>query len=111
MSIAIAARGRKIKKGEEDQGFIAAILDRAVEELVTLFLRGDIFDLASDIAICHRRYRLDLEGLAAAGKDEFAQEIILINHNINRKTGRFSAGFLPRHLKRKGETHENKEQG
>jgi hypothetical protein len=101
MSVTINVHGRDIKIAEKDRQLITVIVSRAVDELVTLFLRGDLIDLMADLALCHRRYRLDLEKLFTLGKDEFAREITTINHRINRMTGKLPEGFTPRYLKQK----------
>jgi hypothetical protein len=101
MSATINARGRDIKIAEKDRSLITAIVSRAVDELVTLFLRGDLIDLMADLALCRRRCRLDLEQLYAAGRDEFFKEIININRLIDRKTGKMPGSFTPRYLKKK----------
>jgi hypothetical protein len=98
MSITINARGRDIKIAEKDQQRIIEIVSRAVEELVTLFLRGDLVDLMADLALCHRRYRLDFEKLFFLGRDDFCREITNISHRIDRETGKMPEDFLPRHL-------------
>jgi hypothetical protein len=101
MSITLNAHGRDIKIAEKDRQLIVGIVCRAVDELVMLFLRGDLVDLMADLALCHRRYRLDLEKLFTLNKDEFAWETTNINHRINRKTGKMPEGFMPRYLKKK----------
>jgi hypothetical protein len=101
MSITFTIRGRNSKIAEKDWPRIERIVCRAVDELVTLFLRGDLIDLMADLALCRRRYRLDLEKLFSLGKNEFAREITTINHRINRKTGKLPEGFTPRYLKKK----------
>jgi hypothetical protein len=83
---------------EKDRRLIAGIITRAVEELVTVFLRGDLIDLMEDLALCRRRYRLDLEKLSALGRDDFFRETLNINRHINRKTGKMPEGFIPRYL-------------
>jgi hypothetical protein len=55
----------------------------------------------ADLALCHRRYRLDLEQLFIAEKDEFFQEINRISRLIDRKTGKMPERFMPRYLKQK----------
>jgi hypothetical protein len=101
MSVTLNVHGRDIKITEKDRQFVTAIVSRAVDELVTLFLRGDLIDLMADLALCHRRYRLDLEKLFTLGRDEFAREITTINHRVNRKTGKMPEGFTPRYLRKK----------
>jgi hypothetical protein len=98
MSITLNAYGRDIKIAEKDRQLIVVIVSRAVDELVTLFLRGDLVDLMADLALCHRRYRLDLERLFILDKDEFAREITNISHRIDRETGKIPEGFTPRYL-------------
>lgn len=83
---------------KDDRRLIMNIVSRAVDEMVTIFLRGDLVDLLSDLALCHRRYRLDLEKLSALGKEEFLREIVNINRHVRRKTGEMPKGFMPRHL-------------
>jgi hypothetical protein len=101
MSVTLNVHGRDITIAEKDRQLITVIVSRAVDELITLFLWGDLIDLMADLALCHRRYRLDLEKLFTLGKDEFAREITTINHRINRKTGKMPEGFMPRYLKKK----------
>jgi hypothetical protein len=101
MSVTLTIHNRNIRIAEKDRQLIVAIVCRAVDELVTLFLRGDINDLKADLTLCHHRYRLDLEKLFILGKDEFRREIININHLVNRKTGEMPKAFIPRHLKKK----------
>jgi hypothetical protein len=101
MSVTLTIHNRNIRIAERDRQLIAAIVIRAADELVTLSLRGDINDLMADIALCHHRYRLDLEKLFILGKDEFRREIININRLVNRKTGEMPKAFMPRHLKKK----------
>jgi hypothetical protein len=100
-STSLTVPGRNIRVAGKDRQCIAAIACRAVEETVTIFLRGDLFDLMADLALCHHRYRLDLEKLLALGKDEFLRETTNINHRINRETGEMPEGFMPRYLKKK----------
>jgi hypothetical protein len=95
MSITLNVHGRNIRIAEKDRQRIEGIVSRAVDELVTLFLRGDLFGLMADLALCRRQ--LDLEQLYAAGKNEFFQEVIRINRSIDRKTGRLPEGFTPRY--------------
>jgi hypothetical protein len=97
MSITFTIRGRNSKIAEKDWPCIERIVSRAVDELIPLFLRGDLFDLMADLTLCHRRYRLNLEQLATAGQDEFFQEIIRINRTIDRKTGKLPEGVMPRY--------------
>lgn len=99
--ITLAIHGRTVRIAEKDRQLIVAIACRAIEELVTLFLRGDLVDLMADLALCHHRYRLDLEKLFTLGRDDFCREITNINHRINRNTGKMPQGFTPRHLKQK----------
>jgi hypothetical protein len=101
MSVTLTIHNRNIRIAEKDRQLIVAIVCRAVDELVTLFLRGDLVDLMADLALCRRRYRLDLEKLFTLGRDEFCREITNINHRINRKTGEMPEGFMPRYLKKK----------
>jgi hypothetical protein len=101
MSVTLTIHNRNIRIAERDRQLIVGIVCRAVDELVTLFLRGDLVDLMADLALCHRRYRLDLKRLSALGKDEFCREITTINHRIDRKTGEMPEGFMPRYLKKK----------
>jgi hypothetical protein len=101
MSVTLTIHNKNIRIAEKDRQLIVAIACRAVDELVTLFLRGDLVDLMADLALCHRRYRLDLEKLFTLGKDEFCQETTNISHRINRKTGEMPEGFMPRCLKKK----------
>jgi hypothetical protein len=101
MSITLTAHGRTVRIAEKDRQRITVIVSRAVDELVTLFLRGDLVDLMADLALCRRRYRLDLEKLSALGRDDFCREITNINHRIDRKTGKMPEGFTPRYLKKK----------
>jgi hypothetical protein len=101
MSVTLNVHGRDIKIAEKDRQLVAVIVSRAVDELVTLFLRGDLIDLMADLALCHRRYRLDLETLFTLDKDGFCREITNINHRIDRKTGKMPEGFTPRYLKKK----------
>jgi hypothetical protein len=96
MSVTLTAHNRTVRIAEKDRRLIVAIAARAVDELVTLFLRGDLIDLMADLTLCHRRYRLDLEQLFALDKSEFLQEIVHINHNVDRKTGKMPEGFTPR---------------
>jgi hypothetical protein len=100
-SFTLTVNSRNIRISQKDRDRIVSIVCRAVDELVTLFLRGDLVDLMADLALCHRRYRLDLDGLLAAGKDDFIREIIRINHRIDRKTGKLLDGFAPRFLAKK----------
>jgi hypothetical protein len=99
--MSVTIHNRNIRIAEKDRQLIVGIVCWAVDEMVTLFLRGDINDLKADLALCHRRYRLDLEKLFIFGKDEFRREIININHLVNRKTGEMLKAFIPRHLKKK----------
>jgi hypothetical protein len=99
--ITLTTRGRTVRIAEKDRRLIMDIVSRAVEELVTLFLRGDLVDLMADLALCHSRYRLDLERLFILGKEDFCREITNINHRINRNTGKMPEGFAPRCLKKK----------
>jgi hypothetical protein len=101
MSVTITTPCRTIRIAEKDRQLISVIVSRAVDELVTLFLRGDFIDLMADLALCRRRYRLDLEKLSALGRDEFCREITNINHRIDRKTGEMPEGFMPRYLRKK----------
>jgi hypothetical protein len=55
----------------------------------------------ADLALCHRRYRLDLERLSTLGRDEFLLEITNLNRRIDRDTGKMPEDFLPRHLLKK----------
>ena len=103
MSVTLNVHGRDIKIAEKDRRLITVIVSRAVEELVTLFLRGDLFDLMADLTLCRRRYRLDLEKLSALGRDDFFREITSINHRIDRKTGKMPEGFPPRYPREKRE--------
>jgi hypothetical protein len=111
MSVTLNVHGRDIKIAEKDRQLIAVIVSRAVDELVTLFLRGDLVDLTADLVLCHRRYRLDLEKLSTLGRDEFFQAIIRINRLIDRKTGKIPERFIPRYLLKKetgkGEAHDS----
>jgi hypothetical protein len=99
--IAITTHGRTVRIAEKDRRLIVAIVSRAVDEMVTLFLRGDLVDLMADLTVCHRRYRLDLETLSALGRDDFFREITNINHRVNRKTGEMPEGFTPRYPPKK----------
>jgi hypothetical protein len=101
MSVTLTIHNRNIRIAERDRQLIVGIVCRAVDEMVTIFLRGDLVNLMADLALCHRRYRLDLKGLSVLGKDEFCREITNINHRINRKTGEMPEGFMPRYLKKK----------
>ena len=101
MTITLIAHGRTVRIAEKNRRLIAVIVSRAVDELVTLFLRGDLVDLMADLALCNRRYRLDLERLFTLGGDDFCREITNINHRIDRKTGKMPEGFMPRYLKKK----------
>ena len=101
MSVTIYAYGRTVRIAEKHRRLIVDIACRAVDELVPLFLRGDLFDLMADLALYHRRYRLDFEKLSALGRDDFCREITNINHRINRETGEMPEGFTPRYLKKK----------
>jgi hypothetical protein len=105
MSATINAHGRIVKIAERDRRLIAVITSRAVDELVAPFLRGDLIDLMADLALCHRRYRLDFEKLFTLGRDEFHQELIRINRLIDRKTGKMPERFMPRYLKKKEAVH------
>jgi hypothetical protein len=96
--VTFTVRGRDIKVSAKDQDRITAIVCRAVDDLVTIFLRGNLVDLMADLALCHRRYHLDLDGLLAAGKDEFMREITFINRHIDRRTGKMPEGLMPRFL-------------
>jgi hypothetical protein len=99
--ITLVAHNRTVRIAEKDRRLIVAIAVRAVDELVTIFLRGDLIDLMADLALCHRRYRLDLERLLTLGKDDFLREITNINHRVNRNTGKMPEGFTPRCLLKK----------
>jgi hypothetical protein len=99
MSAAVTARNGTVRTAEKDRQLIMEIVSRAVDEAVTIFLRGDLVGLEADLARCRRR--LDLKRLSAAGKDEFFQEIIRINRSIDRKTGKLPEAFTPRFLKKK----------
>jgi hypothetical protein len=99
--ITLTTHGRTVRIAEKDRQLITAIVSRAVEELVTIFLWGDLFDLMADLALCHRRYRLDLERLSALSGEEFFWEITNINHHINRRTGNIPERFMPRCLLKK----------
>jgi hypothetical protein len=103
MSITVTTRGRIVRIAEKDRQLIAVIACRAVDEMVTIFLRGDLVDFITDLALCRRRYRLDLEKLFTLGKEEFFRETTNINHRINRNTGKLPEGFIPRHLLKKEE--------
>jgi hypothetical protein len=92
----------------KDRQLIAVIVSRAVDELVTLFLRGDLIDLMADLALCRRRYRLDLERLFTLDRDEFLREILRINHNIDRETGKLPEGFTARYLPEKKMARERR---
>jgi hypothetical protein len=98
MSVTITTHGRTVRIAEKDRQLIAVIVSRAVDELVTLFLRGDLIDLMADLALCHRRYRLNLEKLSSLGRDDFCREITNINHRVNRDTGEMPEGFMLRYL-------------
>jgi hypothetical protein len=101
MSITLTTHGRTVRIAEKDWQLIAAIVSRAVDEMVTLFLLGDLVDLMADLALCHRRYRLDLEKLFTLGKDDFCREITGISRCVNRNTGEMPEGFMPRYLLKK----------
>ena len=101
MSVILFACDRTVRIAGKDRQLITVIVIRAVDELVALFLLGDLFDLMADLALCRRRYRLDLEKLSALGRDDFFREIININHHIDRKTGKMPEGFMSRCLPEK----------
>jgi hypothetical protein len=102
----VTTHSRTIRIAEKDRQLVVAIACRAVDELVTIFLRGDLVDLMTDLALCHRRYRLDLEKLFTLGRDDFCREITNINHRIDRGTGKIPEGFIPRHLLNKKAVRE-----
>jgi hypothetical protein len=94
----ITTHDRTVRIAERDRQLIVAIACRAVDETVTIFLRGDLIDLMTDLVLCRRRYRLDLERLFTLGRDDFCREITSINHRIDRDTGKMPEGFMPRYL-------------
>ena len=88
-----------IKTTAEERKTINQIVKRMSKYLKTHYLSMDKLSITMDIYITHLRYPLRLKALLKSDPFDFMYEIIGITNNINRKTGEFTYGYLPRYAK------------
>jgi hypothetical protein len=79
----------KTEPGEHDA--IVLIARRATEEL-----NADFVETMMDITVANNDTKLDLEGLLAFPRFDFAHDVFGIRRHLNRKTGVIEGYFLPR---------------
>jgi hypothetical protein len=64
---------------EKNRELILKIASRAIEENLTIFLKGDFITLMDDLTACHKRTPLDFEKLLASSRPNFRHDILGIN--------------------------------